>query len=427
MSYGLDPEFRFHFSRAVYKGILKYMQSVHGREFMAQPLPVGSFSATFVGDNEVKLQWLPTADPLDSACIAKNYVIYTRVNNDGFDNGVLVSSTNYKQKIEKDRIYSFKITAVNEGGESFSSEILSVCRSSTNPDAVLIVNGFDRISAPCSFVNGELAGFRNEEDAGVPYISDIAFVGNQYEFRQSIPWISDDAPGFGASYADNEVKPVAGNTFDFPFLHGKSIQRAGYSFVSCSRDAVVAGFVKLNKYNYVDLILGKQKEILTGHLRQTPKYQSFPKEFRQAIEKYCAGGGNLFVSGAFVASDASTDENFLANTLTIKLVNAKASSAGKVHSDGTATAFFPKSNFDFYNAPNEKSYHAEAPDGIAPADAKGQTVFRYADSKLGAGVVYSGRHRACVLGFPFEIIKEESERDRLMEAVLQFFSPPINH
>ncbi len=294
---------------------------------------------------------------------------------------------------------------------------------------MLIINGFDRISAPYSFVSADstLAGFRNEEDAGVPYISDIAFVGGQYEFRQSIPWVTDDDPGFGASYAGNEGKPVAGNTFDYPFLHGKSIQRAGYSFVSCSRDAVVAGFVKLNNYKYVDLILGKQKEILTGHLRQTPKYQSFPKEFQQKIENYCTIGGKLFVSGSFVASDASTDKKFLENTLKIRLLNTKADSTGKISIDELPAAFFKKSTINYYNTPNGTSYHANTPDGIAPVDSKGKTFCRYAGSNTGAGVVYSGQHRVCTLGFPFEIIKEESERDRLMQSVLQFFSSPINH
>lgn len=47
---------------------------------------------------------------------------------------------------------------------------------------VLVVNGFDRISAPADFVAAPpadtlLAGFLDELDHGVPYIKDISYIG----------------------------------------------------------------------------------------------------------------------------------------------------------------------------------------------------------------------------------------------------------
>ena len=39
---------------------------------------------------------------------------------------------------------------------------------------------------------------------------------------------------------------IIGNTFDYPFVHGKAIQAAGnYSFVSCSDEAVEKGILSL--------------------------------------------------------------------------------------------------------------------------------------------------------------------------------------
>ena len=56
---------------------------------------------------------------------------------------------------------------------------------------------------------------------------------------------------------------IAGNTFDYPFIHGKAIQAAGkYSFVSCSDEAVENGLVTLEDYPVVDYILGLEKKIL---------------------------------------------------------------------------------------------------------------------------------------------------------------------
>ena len=57
---------------------------------------------------------------------------------------------------------------MNEGGESFPSETLSACRVADEKGRVLIVNGFDRVSAPLSERNDSLAGFRMEIDGGVP-------------------------------------------------------------------------------------------------------------------------------------------------------------------------------------------------------------------------------------------------------------------
>ena len=44
MAYGLDPQFRFDVSRAVYKGILRYFSSRTGRKYTVQPLPVRAFA-----------------------------------------------------------------------------------------------------------------------------------------------------------------------------------------------------------------------------------------------------------------------------------------------------------------------------------------------------------------------------------------------
>ena len=42
MRYGLDPAFRFTASRAVYKGILKFLANRYGCAYAVQPLPVSA-------------------------------------------------------------------------------------------------------------------------------------------------------------------------------------------------------------------------------------------------------------------------------------------------------------------------------------------------------------------------------------------------
>src|SRR5690554_1639087 len=155
MRYGLDPTFRFLVSRSIYKGMLKYISTQYNRPYVVQPLPVKDFSATFSNDTVIQLNWEPTVDISESTAFPEKYIVYTRINNGGFDNGILVTNNSYSTVIKKDHIYSFKVVAVNDGGISFPSEILSVCRKSDQKGEVLIVNGFTRISAPYSFTTSD--------------------------------------------------------------------------------------------------------------------------------------------------------------------------------------------------------------------------------------------------------------------------------
>lgn len=117
------------------------------------------------------------------------------------------------------------------------------------------------------------------------------------------PYADDDAAGFGASRADYEKEVIAGNTFDYPALHGCSIVSAGYSFVSCSNESVIDDEVNLGDYRAVDLILGKQRETVLARGACPPEFRAFPPELQLALADYCNGGGNLLVSGAYVGSD----------------------------------------------------------------------------------------------------------------------------
>src|SRR5690606_35989662 len=107
---------------------------------------------------------------------------------------------------------------------------------------ILIVNGFERVSGP-EVVNlaGTMQGFLNDKDAGVPYKWDVSYIGSQHDFSPSSPYKSNLNPGFGASNMDYAGSVMAGNSFDYPFVHGKAIAKAGYSFVSTSVKALMAG------------------------------------------------------------------------------------------------------------------------------------------------------------------------------------------
>ena len=89
----------------------------------------------------------------------------------GFDNGTLVRGTEYIFEAEPGLVYSFKVTAVNKGGESFPSEILSAYQAKKSKGTILIVNGFDRLSGPATVESPFLQGFDLNTDPGIPYIN----------------------------------------------------------------------------------------------------------------------------------------------------------------------------------------------------------------------------------------------------------------
>jgi len=427
MRYGLDPNFRFTVSRAIYKGILRYLSFQYRQPFVVQPLPVDRFRACFTPEGQVALAWEPVTDTLEATAVPDRYVLYTRVGDGDFDNGVVVEGTSTVCDVEPGRVYSYRVTALNRGGESFPSEVLSVCRMPGSRGTVLVVNGFDRVSAPQDFVCDSLAGFCDGVDHGVPYLEDISYIGSQYEFCRSTPYGDDDAAGFGASRADYETQVVAGNTFDYPSRHGEAIAAAGYSFVSCSAGAVADGSVRLADYRIVDLMLGKQRRTTVARGAMPARYEAFPSALRRRIADYLDGGGGLFVSGAYVGSDpcsgpdADSGRMFTAEVLKFKLRTGRAAVRGAVRS---VTSPFESiaGRYEYFHTPGPESYVVESPDAIEPASEGAFTVFRYGENNLSAGVAYrDDDRRICTLGFPFEAVRTPEQRRDLMRGILEFF------
>ncbi|MDR1502340.1 MAG: hypothetical protein LBT43_07785 [Prevotella sp.] len=260
----------------------------------------------------------------------------------------------------------------------------------------------------------------------MPDKSQYNLIGSQYEFRRKIPWMDDDAAGFGASNSNYETTVIAGNTFDYPFVHGTSIVNAGYSFASANTEAVMNGLTDMNNYKLTDLILGKQKQAKIGRGAFPPRFKTFPDELQSKITDYCNRGGNIFISGAYVGTDLwdnefvkKEDKEFVQKVLKYKWRTGQAAVTGNVKS--VASPFTQLTGtYSFYNQLNSDCYAVESPDAIEPADANSFTVFRYSENNLSAGIASDDNYKTCVLGFPFETIRETPLRDQLMRNILDF-------
>lgn len=425
MKYGLDPAFRFSVSRSVYKGILKYLACRYGVGYTVQPLPVHGFSAVLGGDGEAVLRWSASRDPLEPTAVAKGYTVYTRIDDGGFDEGVPVTECEARMEIEPGHVYSYKVCAWNEGGSSFPSEVLSVgVPLKKRGPAVLVVNNFDRIAAPAWVDTPGYAGFESRLDDGMPYKRDISYIGENYEFSRPLKWESDDAPGFGGSYSDKAGIPVAGNTFDYPSVHGQSLLRLGFPFCSMSAESFCADTTLASSYAALDLICGAQLTTKMGRGAVKPRYSVFPQALRTALSVWARRGGNILISGSRIATDVwgnvygvavdtadvSRTKAFIGDVLGYRWASSHGTNTGDL------------AGMPFYNEMNEECYAVPNPDGLRNNDARGSIWLRYGSSGVPAAVRFNGgEHKTVSIGVPLECLKNDADRDKIFRESFEFF------
>jgi hypothetical protein len=422
MRFGQEPMFRFHVSRAIYKGMLKFLHAQYGIKYVVQPLPVEQFATEILPGGEIRLKWKPTTDLLEPTAEAESYRVYTRMNGHGFDNGTTVTEPTFTlQNPHADSLYSFKITAVNSGGESFPSEVLSACKVEDTEEKILIINAFDRTGGPAWFDDERHAGFLQMVDQGVPYGVDIHTVGAQHDFVKDSPWLDDDSPGHGASYADLEPHVIPGNNFDFSVVHGTSIQKAGYSFVSVSDESVLQGDVDLQHYAVVDYLAGEERTTYMPKNDTVPHHQIFPDSMLTILEQFLQDGGNLLLSGAHVASDihARGQDSIVANVFKYKWRTSNASRLGNFYFMNPQFAGV-REQFSFNTGIHPEIYTVEGADALEPIDSTAFTLIRYTENNMSAAVAYEGVYRIVALGFPFETILDQSARDLVMRKTLTY-------
>ena len=416
MRYAHDPHFKFIASRAIYKGILHYTALMHGTRYVVQPLPVQAFAIQLAGPDKVRLTWRPTHDKHEPSAMPDAYVLYTRIDDHGWDNGQRLTSTACDITLDPGRMYSFKITAINRGGESFPSEVLAAHIAPEAKGKVLVVNGFQRVDGPAVVNTPERAGFDLLADPGVPYIGTTAYCGLQYEFSRSMTGYYDEALQMGASGTELEGTYVAGNTMDYASVHGTSIQHAGYSFVSCSRQAFEEGIVKPTDYDVVDLFTGLQRHT-DYSLMPHPTYLAITPAMHAILEGYVLQGGALLVSGSYLGEESLTHAPTQA--LLSEVLHAK--SDGNVANWSEQSIYGLGTTLEIPRWVNPEHYAVTRPEVLTPAD-DAFTPLVYEHSHRSAAVAYSGTHRSILMGFPFEAIRSDRDRDLVMISFLKFLT-----
>ena len=436
MACGLNPAFRFDLSRAVYKGILKYLSYRYGCNYTVQPLPVENFSATLSGD-KVILSWDAVNDPLEPTAKPKEFILYTREGDGAFDNGTVLEHVHKsgtkctaEVPIKKGKLMSFRIVAMNEGGKSFPSEVLCAgIPGGENKRTVLVVNNFTRVSPPAWVDLPNYGGFMYALDGGVGWGDDITFAGEVYQFEKGIPWESDDNPGSGGCFTDNEGGILHGNTFDFAAVHGRALLDAGYSV--CSTSAAALERVDTTGIWALDIICGKQLTTPVGRYRHhRDRFEVFPEYLRNAVRAWQAHGTHVLISGAYIGTDVwdkvfqvgkkpETTREEISDMFGYAWITNFADRSGQVRPFGRGPAM-PETRYNKEYVSGV--YRVENADGIGPAREGAVSVMRYRGTDISAAVAYdSGTFRTLSFGFPLETIVSEGGLSPILQSSLDYF------
>lgn len=401
------PVGKFNIARSIYKTVTRYINKLHGEQCVIQPLAPRDFHIT-LHDGKVKLSWTGVVEHDEPSSKPTSYNIYTSIGNQGFDNGQNVNSNNVTMRLLPDMVYRFRITACNDGGESFPTETLAAYVSSQEEARILVVDGFERLAAPYIINGDSIQGFDIATDEGVQRGTYPGWSGYQQVFNMATMGL-ETSNGLGYSGTELEGHMIAGNNFNNAVEHVEAIASAKkYSVVSTSLSALDNGLLQLKNFNVIDLAFGLQKD--DGQLGL--HYKTFAPATLRQMTDFARRGGALMTSGAFVGSDLKSDAEkaFAAEILGFKFDKTNTSNAATINGLGM--------QYGFYNTLNNQHFAATHPENISPVGDAICTM-TYGDGSS-AAVGYKGNHSCFTMGFPFECIKDKTTKNKLMQGIIAY-------
>ena len=411
MKMAQDPNFKFDLARSIYKVLLRYTARMHNTSYTVQPLMPEDMRVSLTDKGEAKISWTTVEDALEPTAHPTSFILYTAKDDSDFDNGQIISKSPAIVKLEPDKLYSFCVAAVNDGGESFPSEVVSCLYNPTSQKQVLIVNGFHRLASP-EVVDGLASqGFDMTQDHGVSHGLTAGWRGIQTNFDK-FRMGKEGPTGLGFSNDSLAGHFYGGNDFDYIRTHAKAIASAHrYSIASCSTKAIEKGYTTLEGYEMTDLILGLERA--DGYSLVQGK--TFTPELQAHLRAFTSQGGNLLVSGSYIGRDMRMqhERKFLEDVLKCQYYGTNNDSLRSDTIQGLGLTF------TFYRTPNHKHYAADHPDCLLPL-SPAFPAMKYGDDQA-ACIAYSGTdYRVLTMGFPFECITEEQKREAIMRGILKF-------
>ena len=390
MKIGLDPLGRFTMARAVYKTLLRYTRRMHGMNGgVVAPLPVRDLMAV-VDEGRIHVRWEAQDDPLEPTAQPEGYILYMKKGNEGWDNGTYMRGNVNACNVTapEGMLCQFRVTAVNAGGESLDSPTVCAMIGHKYSARVLLVDGFSRVAAPEAFGGS----FYPEADPGVPYIS--------------------------------EPRPSgllqAGNTRDWSVRYAEDLRQNGYTLSSATESALL--WTPLHQQNAVCLIYGAQRNDGYSHRA----YPVLPSLTVNLLTRYAQQGGNLMLSGAYVAEGLSPEAQQFTRRM-LGWEQAMSVSTDTCHVHGMSLNFrLPdrSESEEHYCVARVSALQLPVNNAEHQAPAKVFPTMIYNESSLPAAIATeeSGR-RSISFGFPLELIPDADMRRAVINASLKYLLP----
>lgn len=417
---GHDPYFKFVLARSIYKSLLKFVARTNGTKPVVQPLAPDRFSIRQSNRSSFTLSWSPVNDDTEVTSKPDGYVLYTRIGDNGYDNGKIVKDTTMNMVLRANTIYRFRVTAFNKGGESFPTEELVASYSPEATKNVLIINAFHRLSSPTVIDNDSICGFDLEDDIGLSYGKTPAWCGRQLEFSKRKAGLFH-----GLGYSSNELlgRFTAGNDFNYAYPHAEAISRNGTFNISSISSSAINESTNAEAFDLVDIVFGNERN--DGH--SLLPYKTFTPALRSFVERYSNHGGRLLVSGSYVASDMQQEDEkqWLIDNLHIAYGGTDRDSLVFRTDSISDTITCGDMPFPVFRHVNDTHYASVSSDVITfpnTMDALTHQPFMTYASGQSAAINYAdAKNRIVTMGFPFECVKEPDNRNALMKRILSFF------
>ena len=415
MRFGHDPYFKFLMSRSIYKGILRFIATIHGgKDVVVQPLPVAGLSAEPNKEKgEITVRWTPREDPGEPTAKPDGYVVYVKKPGGDFDNGHYVNGRDcsFEMQAEPGILYSFRVEAVNEGGASLpSDEVCAAIAQSENAPSILLVDAFQRLASPLPFDTETTGGFDFDSDPGVIDVKTPGYCGRQLSFNKS-GYGKEVEDGMGVSSDEWEGMFLAGNTHNYSVRHASDIfaKSQDYNISSCT--PVQLPHLDLRGYRIADFILGAQKD--DGY--SLTRRRAFTPEMLTAISQLTLQNTSILVSGAFIGSDMhdAQQDAFMADKLKYRF-------ASSVPTDSICSVQGLNNTATIYSRASEQNYWLARTDVLEGVSGAFSTM-TYTNGGYSAAIAYPGPgYRVLAFGFPLDCIREDDSRQNIMSIAIDY-------
>jgi hypothetical protein len=372
-----EPEFRDLTARAVYKGIARYFAKRNGKTPVFLPEPPTHLLVVNRTDGDIELSWKAPQSGGIYGDAATSYKVYVSLNGKGFDNGTVTSTNRFRfENPGEGTVYYFKVSALNNGGESFPTAVVAARTPSRGLVDVpfLIVDGFDRLD------------------------KDLAVI------------VDEPFPKYAPLGKTRRLFIEQMNNFDYAILHAQSLAAIGKAFDGATNEAIIDGHLQLSNYTFVNWFLG----------RESTKDATLDQTEQALLKKYLDNGGNLIISGSELAFDLvskNKGKDFYRNYLK---ADFKSDDAG---TNGFAS--FANQHFGRFTGKLSSSeygaYPLKSPDVIAPLNGS-QSILEYQIGQT-AAVGYKNEYGLINFGFPLETIGDEQTRNLIFQKSFEFLSP----